>query len=405
MATSKPFSATGNQMIAEAFRQVNPDVMAAYPITPQTTIVEGYAKFVANGVVDTEFVTVESEHSAMSACVGASAAGARVATATASQGLALMWEELYIASGMRLPIVMANANRALSAPINIHGDHSDVMGARDSGWIMLFAETAQEAYDNTVISFPIAEDKDVHLPVMTTLDGFTTSHAMQTCVKEDDETVKKFVGDYVGENGLLTSAEPVGHGLFANGSSYMKTRKVLRDVSRAALPIIEKRGKEWAKITGRDFDLVDCWGVEDADILVVVLGSAGGNVRHVARIMKEEGVNVGVIRPRVYRPFPDAQVVEAIKKVADARDCSVVVLDRADSIGGHFAPLGADVASALFAAGVNVPFRNYVFGLGGLDFTEKIIRQIIAEAEALRDNGEGNGTIKFIGYMDEKGEE
>jgi pyruvate ferredoxin oxidoreductase alpha subunit len=405
MATSKPFSATGNQMIAEAFRQVEPDVMAAYPITPQTTIVEGYAKFVAQGLVKTEFVTVESEHSAMSACVGASAAGARVATATASQGLALMWEELYIASGMRLPIVMANANRALSAPINIHGDHSDVMGARDAGWIMLFAETAQEAYDNSIISFPIAEDEDVHLPVMTTLDGFTTSHAMQTCVKEDDETVKDFVGDYVGENGLLTSDEPVGHGLFSNGSSYMKTRKVLSDVSRASLSKIEKYGKEWAKITGRDFDLVDCWGVEDADVLVVVLGSAGGNVRHVARIMKEEGVNVGVIRPRVYRPFPDAQVVEAIKSVADKRQRSVVVLDRADSIGAHFAPLGADVASAMFAAGVNVPFKNYVFGLGGLDFTEKIIRQIVAEAIDLRDNGTDNGTIKFIGYMDEKGEE
>jgi pyruvate ferredoxin oxidoreductase alpha subunit len=405
MTTSKPFSATGNQMIAEAFRQVNPDVMAAYPITPQTTIVEGYAKFVANGVVDTEFVTVESEHSAMSACVGASAAGARVATATASQGLALMWEELYIASGMRLPIVMANANRALSAPINIHGDHSDVMGARDSGWIMMFAETAQEAYDNSIIAFPIAEDKDVHLPFMTTLDGFTTSHAMQTCVKEDDETVKKFVGNYVGENGLLTSSEPVGHGLFANGSSYMKTRKVLRDVSRASLPIIEKYGKQWAEITGRPFDLVDCWGVEDADILVVVLGSAGGNVRHVARLLKDEGVNVGVIRPRVFRPFPDEMIVNTIKQVAEARKCSVVVLDRADTIGAHFAPLGSDVSSALFAAGVNVPFKNYVFGLGGLDFTEKLIRQIIEEAKELRDSNKGNGELKFIGYMDEKGEE
>ena len=279
------------------------------------------------------------------------------------------------------------------------------MGARDSGWIMLFAETAQEAYDNSVIAFPIAEDENVHLPVMTTLDGFTTSHAMQYCVKEDDETVKNFVGDYIGTNGLLTSSEPVGHGLFANGSSYMKTRKVLRDTSRASLPIIEKYGKEWAEITGRPFDLVDCWGVEDADILVVVLGSAGGNVRHVARILREEGVKVGVIRPRVYRPFPDAKVVEAIKSVADARNCSVVVLDRADSIGGHFAPLGADVASALYAAGINVPFKNYVFGLGGLDFTEKLIRQIISEAEDLRDNGTDNGTLKFIGYMDEKGEE
>lgn len=406
MATSAPFSATGNQMIAEAFRQVDPDVMAAYPITPQTTIVEGYAKFVANGQVHTEFVTVESEHSAMSACVGASAAGARVATATASQGLALMWEELYIAAGMRLPIVMANANRALSAPINIHGDHSDVYGARDSGWIIMFAETAQEAYDNSIIAFPIAEDPSVHLPFMSTLDGFTTSHAMQTCVKEDDETVKKFVGDYVGEYGILTADENIGAGLFANGSSYMKTRKVLRDVNRASLDVIEKKGKEWAEITGRPFDLVDCWGVEDADVLVVVMGAAAGNVRHVARLLREEGsTKVGVIRPRVYRPFPNKQIVEAVKSVADARKCAVIALDHADSTSAEFAPLGEDVASALFAAGVQVPFKNYVFGLGGLDFTENLIRKIVAEGVELKDSGAGQGECKFIGYMDEKGEE
>lgn len=405
MATSKPFSATGNQMIAEAMRQVDPDVMAAYPITPQTTIVEGYAKFVANGLVNTEFVTVESEHSAMSACIGASAAGARVATATASQGLALMWEELFIASGMRLPIVMANANRALSAPINIHGDHSDVMGARDSGWIIMFAETAQEAYDNTVIAFPIAEDEEVLLPVMTTLDGFTTSHAMQYCVKEDDETVKNFVGEYKPLHGLLTSEDAFGAGMFANGSSYMKTRKVLRDASRGALKKIEKYGKQWAKITGRGFDLIDTWGLEDADVIVVCLGSAGGNVRHVARLLKEEGINVGVVRPRVYRPFPDEQLAEAIMSVANKRDVAIAVVDRSDSVGGHFSPLAADVSSALFARNVSIPLKNYVVGLGGVDFTEHIVRQIVAETLEMKKTGEGRGELKFIGYMDEKGDE
>lgn len=215
MAEKKMFSATGNQMVADAFRQVNPDVMAAYPITPQTTIVEGYAKFVADGKVTTEYVPTESEHSALSACIGASAAGARVATATSSQGLAYMWEELHIASGMRCPIVMANANRALSAPINIHGDHSDIMSARDCGWGMMFAETAQEAYDNTIIAFKVAEDPNVLLPVLTTLDGFVTTHAMDCCVMEEDQVVKDFVGNYEPKYPLLDTENPVGQGMFA----------------------------------------------------------------------------------------------------------------------------------------------------------------------------------------------
>lgn len=396
MATSKPFSATGNQMIAEALRQINPDVMAAYPITPQTTIVEGYAKFVANGQVDTEFVTVESEHSAMSACVGASAAGARVATATASQGLALMWEELFIAAGMRLPIVMANANRALSAPINIHGDHSDVMGARDTGWIIFFAESAQEAYDNTVISFPIAENASVQLPVMTTLDGFTTSHAMQYCVKEDDETVKNFVGKYVPREGLLTSDEPIGAGLFANGTCYMKTRKVLRDASHASLSIIEETGKKWAGITGRPFDLVDAWGVDDAEVVLVCMGSAGGNIRHVARILRDEGVKVGVVRPRVYRPFPSDALVQACTKSSNLK--AVAVVDRSDSVGGQFAPLAEDAMAAFYASGVTLPVKNYVVGLGGVDFTEEEVRRIV---DGTRNLTKTCACPEFIGYMGE----
>ncbi len=406
MATSKPFSATGNQMIAEAFRQVDPDVMAAYPITPQTTIVENYAKFVANGAVNTEFVTVESEHSAMSACVGASAAGARVATATASQGLALMWEELYIASGMRLPIVMANANRALSAPINIHGDHSDVMGARDAGWIILFAETAQEAYDNTIISFPIAEDDRVMLPVMTTLDGFTTSHAMQYCVKQDDSDVEQFVGDYIGKNGLLTAQENLGAGLFANGSSYMKTRKTLSEMNRASLPIIEEYGKKWAEVTGREFDLVDAWGCEDAEIIVVCLGSAGGNIRYVARQLREEGVKVGVLRPRVYRPFPGEQIVDIIRSAkSNCDDLVVSVVERADAIGAQFAPLASDVATALFNASIQVPIKDFVVGLGGVDFDETQVREMIKDMQEVKNSGKGAGTLRFLGYMDGKGDE
>ena len=229
MAEQKTLAITGNFVVAEAFRQCAPDVVAAYPITPQTTIVEEFAKIVAQGRVHTEYVCTESEHSAMSACIGASAAGARVMTATASQGLALMWEELYIASGMRLPIVMANANRALSAPINIHCDHSDVMGARDAGWIVLFAETAQEAYDNTLMAIPIAEDPEVLLPVMTCLDGFITTHSIDRVQVMDDESVKAFVGEYTPQNALLDVDNPVSHGNFAGlGGPYFEFKRAQR---------------------------------------------------------------------------------------------------------------------------------------------------------------------------------
>ena len=391
MTEKQAFSATGNQMIAEAMRQIDPDVMAAYPITPQTTIVENYAKYVANGQVHTEFVTVESEHSAMSACVGASAAGARVATATASQGLAYMWEELFIAAGMRLPIVMANANRALSAPINIHGDHSDVMGARDTGWIILFAETAQEAYDNTVISFRIAEDERVLLPVMTTLDGFITSHAMERCVMEDDATVKQFVGPYEAKYALLNTDDPIGAGMFAMGDCYMKSRLALREANDGSLPVIEEHGKKWAEVTGRPFDLVDAWEADDADYLVVVLGSAAGNVRHIARELRAEGKKVGVVRPRVYRPFPAQQIADACKGAK-----AIAVLDRADSIGAPVAPLAADTLSALYDAGESIPAKNYVYGLGGNDVTNDSIRKVFADLEKVAD-GSLAGDLEYLG--------
>ena len=379
MSEHKAFSATGNQMVTHAFRQVDPDVMAAYPITPQTTIVEGYAKLVANGKVHTEYVTVESEHSALSACIGASAAGARVATATSSQGLALMWEELHVASGMRCPIVMANANRALSAPINIHGDHSDIMGARDTGWVMFFAETAQEAYDNSVISFKVAEDERVQLPVLTTLDGFVTTHAMERCEIEEDQTVKDFVGDHVTKYPLLDTDNPVGKGMFANlGPTYMKVKRVERDALDNSLAVIEEHGKAWEKITGRPFDLVDSWGTEDADTIVVVLGSVAGNARYVARQLRAEGKKVGVVRPRVFRPFPAKQIAEACKGAK-----AVAVLDRSDSFGAQFAPLAVEVAAALFAEGVNIPLSNYITGLGGADVTLDLMYQVYNELDEI----------------------
>ncbi len=392
MAEKKMFSATGNQMVADAMRQVNPDVMAAYPITPQTTIVEGYAKFVADGKVTTEYVAVESEHSALSACIGASAAGARVATATSSQGLAFMWEELHIASGMRCPIVMANANRALSAPINIHGDHSDIMGARDTGWIIMFAETAQEAYDNTIISFKVAEDPDVLLPVLTSLDGFVTTHAMDCCVMEEDQVVKDYVGDYKPLYPLLDTDKPVGQGMFATlGNGYMKYKLTERRAIDDSMSAIEKHGKEWAEITGRPFDVVDCWGTEDADYIIVVLGSCAGNVRFQARQMRAQGKKVGVVRPRIFRPFPAAQIAEACKGAK-----AIGVIDRSDSFGSPHAPLALEVRAALYEAGLQVPVSDFIAGLGGADITLEQISEAFSDLEQ-RAQGVGTGAIKYLG--------
>lgn len=392
MAEKKMFSATGNQMVADAIRQVNPDVMAAYPITPQTTIVEGYAKFVADGKVTTEYVPTESEHSALSACIGASAAGARVATATSSQGLAYMWEELHIAAGMRCPIVMANANRALSAPINIHGDHSDIMAARDCGWVMLFAETAQEAYDNTIVSFKVAEDENVLLPVLTCLDGFVTTHAMDCCVMEEDETVKEFVGDYQPKYPLLDTDNPVAHGMFATlGNGYMKYKLTERQALDNALVALEKHGKEWEAITGRPFDVVDAWGCEDADYIIVVLGSCAGNARFQARKLREQGKKVGVVRPRVYRPFPAKQIVEACKGAK-----AVAVLDRSDSFGSPHAPLALEVRSAFFTAGLTIPVADYVVGLGGADITLDQMNEVFTDLEACAE-GTYDGSMKYLG--------
>ncbi|WP_165044706.1 transketolase C-terminal domain-containing protein [Adlercreutzia sp. ZJ138] len=388
----KAFSATGNQMVAEAMRQAEPDVMAAYPITPQTTIVESFAKFVADGRVHTEYVTVESEHSALSACVGASAAGARVATATASQGLALMWEELHITAGMRLPIVMANANRALAAPINIHCDHSDIMGARDTGWIIMFAETAQEAYDNTVVSFKVAEDARVQLPVLTTLDGFTTSHAMERCEMEDDDTVRAFVGDYVAAHPLLDTDNPVGCGSYALGDCYMKTHLACRRANTGALSVIEEHGKAWEAICGRPFNVVDTWGTEDADYVVVVLGSAAGNARHIARELRAQGRRVGVVRPKVFRPFPAAAVAAACKTAK-----AVAVMDRSDSIGAAHGPLGAEVISALHEAGLTMPVKNYIFGLGGQDLTNELMTSIFDTLEDVA-AGTASPALSYLGF-------
>lgn len=371
----KTVATTGNIMVAEAFRQCAPDVVPAYPITPQTTIVEEYAKYVAQGRVHTEYVTVESEHSAMSAAVGASAAGARVMTATSSQGLALMWEELHIASGMRLPIVMANANRALSAPINIHCDHSDIMGARDAGWIIYFAETAQEAYDNTLMSVRVAEHPDVLLPVMTTLDGFITTHSIDRAELLSDEDAGAFVGQYKPARMLLDVDNPTTYGAFAGlGGTYFEFKKAERAAIDGAMSVIKSVGAEFAELSGRPFDVVEGWGMEDAEVAIVAIGSTAGNARHVARELRANGVKAGVLKIRVFRPFPTTEIISALKGVK-----AIAVLDRADSYGAEGGPLFLEIRSALFDLETRPAVVNYIYGLGGADVRLELLHQVYSD--------------------------
>jgi len=393
MPEQKTVATTGNSMVAEAMRQCAPDVMAAYPITPQTAIVEEYAKFVADGRVHTEYVTVESEHSAMSACVGASAAGARVMTATSSQGLAYMWEELHIASGLRLPIVMANANRALAAPINIHCDHSDIMGARDTGWIIYFAETAQEAYDNTIMAIRVAEHPDVMLPVFTTLDGFITTHSIDRAEVMDDETVSAFVGEYHPVNGLLDVENPVSHGNFSGlGGTFFEFKKSQRAAINESLAVIKDVGAEWEKLSGRPFGVVEGWGMEDAECVIVAIGSTAGNARHVARELRAAGKKVGVLKVRVFRPFPVTEIVSALAGVK-----AVAVLDRAESFGAEGGPLFLEVRSALYDSTDRPAVVNYIYGLGGADVRIELIHDVFNDLADIASGAAEPAGLVYLG--------
>ena len=393
MPTQKTVAQTGNVLVADAMRQCAPDMMAAYPITPQTTIVEEFAKFVANGRVHTEYVTVESEHSAMSACVGASAAGARVMTATSSQGLALMWEELHVASGMRLPIVMANANRALSAPINIHCDHSDIMGARDTGWLILFAETAQEAYDNTIMAVRIAEHPDVLLPVMSALDGFITTHSIDRAEVMDDATVTEFVGTYVPRNALLDIEHPVSHGNFAGlGGPYFEFKKSQRLAMDRSHGVVKAIGAEWSAITGRPFGMIETFGMDDAEFAIVVIGSTAGNARHVARGLRANGVKAGVVKVRCFRPFPATELAEALSGVK-----AVAVMDRSESFGAEGGPLFLEVRSALYDLGTHVPIVDYIYGLGGSDVKTELMDRVFSDLSDIASGATAPAGLTYLG--------
>jgi len=360
---------TGNEAAAEALRQVNPDVAAVYPITPQTELMHQFAGFVANGQVDTEIILVESEHSAMSACVGAAAAGARAFTATSANGLALMWEILYIASGYRLPIVMCEINRALSGPINIHCDHSDTMGARDAGWIQLFSENAEEAYDNTIQCFRIAEHPDVFTPAMATLDGFILSHTMDVVDVLDDDEVKDFVGEFKGPYTLLDKDNPITVGPLDLQDYYFEHKRAQVEGMRNAVGVIEQVGAEFGDRFGRPYGFFEGYRLEDAEIALVALGSAAGTAKAAIDRMRDAGVKAGLLKLRVFRPFVGKVFIDAL---ASAK--VVGVMDRSVSFGLEGGPVFHELRSAAFAEKrFDLEFRSAIYGLGGRDVTVGMI--------------------------------
>lgn len=383
---------SGNEAVATAMKQINPDVVAAFPITPSTEIPQYFSTFVANGSVDTEFVAVESEHSAMSACIGAEAAGSRAMTATSANGLSLMWEMIYIASSLRLPIVMNLVNRAVSGPLNIHNDHSDAMGVRDAGWIMLFSENNQEAYDNNLMAHKIAENKDVQLPIMICQDGFITSHSIENIELENDEDVKKFVGEYHPEHYLLNKKEPMAIGPLDLQAYLFEHKAQQGNAMKAAKQVILDVSKEFEKWTGRHYDLFEEYRLDDAEIAIVCMNSTAGTTKAVVDKLREQGVKAGLLKIRVYRPFPGEEVAKALSHLK-----AVAVLDKSDSLNAIGGALFEDVVSSMYVAKQNVPVVNYVYGIGGRDTTEKEINSVYADLAEIAKDGKVENPYRYLG--------
>ncbi|MCI9112469.1 MAG: pyruvate ferredoxin oxidoreductase [Eubacterium sp.] len=386
---------SGNEAVAEALRQINPDVMAAFPITPSTEIPQYFSKLVANGQVDSEFIPVESEHSAMSAVIGSEAAGARSVTATSSAGLALMWEELYLAASNRLPCVLTLVNRALSGPININCDHSDSMGARDSGWIQIYAENNQEVYDNLVMAYRIGEHKDVKLPVMICQDGFITSHAVENINLLEDKEVKDFVGEYEPENYLLNAECPMAVGPYSVTNYYFEAKRAQAEALKNSKQVVLDVADEYAKISGREYGLFEEYKMEDAEEAVVIIGSAAGTTKDAVDELREQGKKVGLIKIRLFRPFPASEIAEALKNVK-----AVAVMDRTESYNDCCGPLGAEVTTALYRAKSDCLAVNYVYGLGGRDVRVKDMMNVYKELEEIAQTGETGETYRYMGIRE-----
>ncbi len=386
---------SGNEAVAVAMRQINPDVMPAFPITPSTEIPQYFSSFVANGQVDTEFIPVESEHSAMSAAIGAEAAGARTLTATSSCGLALMWEELYVAASNRLPIALALVNRALSGPININCDHSDSMGARDAGWIQIYAENNQEAYDNFIQAYPIAENPDVRLPIMICQDGFITSHGVENIELMEDEQVRAFVGDYAPEHFLLNSKESMAVGPYATTHYYMEAKKQHAQAMVNAKQAVLDVAKEFEKVTGRSYGLFEAYRLEDADYAMVLIGSAAGTAKDAVDELRDKGVKAGLLKIRLFRPFPAQEIANALAHVK-----AMAIMDRAESLSSQGGPLGSEVMAALYRARSQALAVNYIYGLGGRDMRVEHAEEVFEQLRQIADAGEVTDAYRYLGLRE-----
>ena len=389
---------SGNEATAIAMKQINPDVVAAFPITPSTEIPQYFSTFVSNGEVDTEFVAVESEHSAMSATIGAEAAGARAMTATSANGLSLMWEMIYIASSLRLPIVMALVNRAVSGPLNIHNDHSDAMGVRDAGWIMLFSENNQEAYDNMLMAHRIAKHKDVQLPIIVCQDGFITSHSIENSELENEEEVKKCVGQYKPEHYLVNDKEPIAIGPLDLQAYLFEHKAQQAEAMKNAKKVIKEVAEEFEKWTGRKYEFFEKYKLDDAEIAIVCMNSTAGTTHAVVDELREKGVKAGLLKLRMFRPFPAEEIAEALHGLK-----AVAILDKADSLNAAGGALFEDVTSAMYVNKKQVPMVNYIYGIGGRDTTTMQIESVYNDLQEIVKTGETGNPYRYLGLR--KGDE
>ncbi len=370
---------SGNEAASIAIEQIDPDVIAAFPITPSTEIPQYVSSSLANGKLTSEFITVESEHSAISACMGASAAGVRTLTATSSCGLALMHEILYVISSARLPVVMVCVNRALTGPININNDHSDSMGSRDSGWIQLYSEDAQEAYDNLLMANRIAEHPDVRLPIMVCMDGFITSHAVENIVIEDTELVQEFIGHYQPEKSLLNPHESLSVGPYDIAPYYMEHKYQQTMAMQNALEVIRDISKEFSAVTGRQYGLLESYKMEDAEHAVLVMSSSAGTGKEAVDQLRKQGKKVGLVKLRAFRPFPAEEICKAVSHIK-----TLGIMDKSDSFSAWGGPVGNETRSALFTHHCcTVKTINYLYGIGGRDVQVKDFFEVFEELEAV----------------------
>lgn len=387
---------SGNEAVAYAMKQINPDVVAAFPITPSTEVPQYFSTFVANGEVETEFVAVESEHSAMSACIGAQSAGARAMTATSSNGLALMWECLYIAAASRLPVVLACINRTLSGPLNIHCDHSDSMGARDSGWIQFYSENNQEAYDNMLMAHRIGEHLDVQLPVMVCQDGFITSHAIENIELLETEKVKKFIGEYNPENYLLNKENPIAVGPLDHFTHCFEHKRQQAQGMMNAKKVVEEVSKEFEELAGRSYGLFEEYQTQDAQTVIVALNSTAGTGKYVVDNLRKQGKKVGLIKPRLFRPFPVDEIAKCLSKFK-----AIAVMDRSDGFNAAGGPLFTEITSSMLVKGITSPkVVNYIYGIGGRDVKETDIQKVFDDLDTIVETGNVESVYNYVGVRE-----